>query len=155
MRDRARWLWVFEHCYFTRGKNGSGERGTGRRVTQVELQQNVQRVATAFIDRIAQSGVSLSPDAPRPAHEEAMVKRVLVYSASALDIATGPFPELNTLDMLVFAMLCKDALERHGSASLGKTGEPLLVAFADLEKDMWDIAPKVLDQPKKNSCASS
>ena len=124
-------------------------RSAGGPVSQVELQQNIQRVATGFMDRIVQSGAPLTSDAPRLAHEEIMMRRVLVYNASALDIATGPFPELNTLDMLVFAMLCRGALEQHWIPQLGEEGKPLLLAFTDLERDMWNIAPKILDNAEK------
>jgi hypothetical protein len=120
------------------------------RVSQVELQQNIQRVATVFMDRVAQSGERVTGDAPQAAHERALLRHVLLYNASVLDIATGPFPELNTLDMLVFSMLCRGALEQHWiPESLGNDGKPLLAAFTDLEHDLWDIAPKILDPEEK------
>jgi hypothetical protein len=119
----------------------------GRRVSQVELQQNVQRIATEFLERVAEAGEHAVDRAREPARREALVRHVLVYSASALDIATGPFPELNTLDMLVFSMLCRSALERHWiPQGLGDDGKALLAAFTHLERDMWNIAPKILDQ---------
>jgi len=126
-------------------KTMSGQQTTGRRVSQVELQQNVQRAATVFMSRIAQAGEQ-APGAPKLAFQVALVRHILQYSASALEIATGPFPELNTLDMLVFAMLCRSSLEQHWiPQSLGDEGKPLLAAFTDLERDMWNIAPKILD----------
>jgi hypothetical protein len=127
-------------------RTASGQ-SNGRRVSQVELQQNVQRVATEFLDRVAQAGEQAQDRAPDAARRQAMSRHVLLYSASALDIATGPFPELNTLDMLVFAMLCRGSLEQHWIPhGLGDDGKRLLVAFAHLERDMWNIAPKILDQ---------
>ena len=125
----------------------AGHQSSGRRVTQVELQQNVQRAATVFMDRVAQAGDQASErgiDTPR---RQQLMRHILLYNASALDIATGPFPELNTLDMLVFAMLCRSALVEHWiPQSLGDDGKPLLTALTELEADLWGIAPKILDQ---------
>ena len=127
-------------------RTASGQ-SNGRRVSQVELQQNVQRIATEFLERVAEAGEHAVDRAREPARREALTRHVLLYSASALDIATGPFPELNTLDMLVFSMLCRSVLEQHWIPHyVGDDGKPLLTAFAHLERDMWNLAPKILDQ---------
>ena len=87
------------------------------RPSHVELQQDVQRAATGFMDRSAQAG-ELLEQGIRPANEQALLRRILVYNASVLEIATGPFPEVNALDMLVFAMLGKGALSGTGFRSV-------------------------------------
>ena len=103
----------------------------------------------AFMDRTAQAGDPLE-QGNRPANEQALLRRILVYNASVLEIATGPFPEVNALDMLVFAMLGKGALERHWIPQrFGEEGAPLVEAFTCLERDSWDTAVKFLDRQQQ------
>jgi hypothetical protein len=64
-----------------------------------------------------------------------------------LEIATGPFPEINALDMLVFATLAKGALERHWIPTrFGEEGVPLVEAFDCLVHESWETAAKFLDR---------
>jgi hypothetical protein len=53
---------------------------------------------------------------------------------------------LNTLDMLVFTVLCRDALQRHWIPQrLGSDGQTFVSAFEHAEDDLWDISGKFLD----------
>ena len=111
-----------------------------------ELQQDVQRAATAFADRVSQAGDPLEKG-NRPVNEDALLRRILLYNAAALEIATGPYPKVNALDMVVFAILCRGALERHWIPNrFGDEGLPLVEAFICLERDAWETAGKFLDQ---------
>jgi hypothetical protein len=125
---------------------------TGRsdgRVSQAELQQEVQRIVAVFMDRVSQAGDPLVDEARESKNKEDLLQRVLLYNSSALDIATGPFPEINLLDMLVFTHLCRNALERHWiPVRLGQSGEPLVAAFALAEQDLWDTADRIIDANK-------
>jgi hypothetical protein len=111
-----------------------------------ELQQDVQRAATAFMDRVAQAADPLEKG-NRPLNEEALLRQILRYNASALEIATGPFPEINAVDMVVFSMLCKGALERHWIPTrFGQEGAPFVEALGSLEQESWETAAKFLDR---------
>lgn len=115
-------------------------------MSQAELQQDVQRVAMAFMDRVAQAGDALAVDAQEPARTRALLQQVLLYNSAALDIASGPHPAINVLDMLVFTTLCRTVLERHWiPGTLGQDGEALLAAFASTEPELWEVAAKILD----------
>ena len=127
----------------------SGGTASGK-VTQTELQQEVQRVATSFMDRAGQAIDPSSNDAPRRASDETLLRMVLIYTSSALDIATGPFPEVNALDMAVFASLCRSSLEQHWiPRGLGPGGAELLTAFKVLERDVWTILSRIIDERKQ------
>jgi hypothetical protein len=41
------------------------------------------------------------------------LRETLIYVSSAIEIATGPLPSVNLVDMLVFLRLCRVAVERH------------------------------------------
>src|SRR5262245_43025626 len=60
-----------------------------RAVADAELQQDVQRAASGFMDRVAQARDPLVQDGGQ-ALDEALLRRILLYEASVLDIATGP-----------------------------------------------------------------
>lgn len=125
-------------------------------MSQTELQQDIQRIATVFMDRIAQVGEPLSDEPREPAQEQALLQRVLLYNSSVLDIATGPYPELNVLDMLVFTRLCHGALKQHWiPRALGQDGEALAAAFALAEQETWDVAAKILDPAQQAQVSES
>jgi hypothetical protein len=114
-----------------------------------EMQQEIQRVATTFIDRVAQVGEPLAEVGVGAPVREGLLRRVLLYLSSVLDIATGPYPEVNTLDMVVFMHLCRRALEHHWIPSgFGAPGETLANAFAQSEAEAWELAAKVLEAAK-------
>jgi hypothetical protein len=134
--------------------SASSHQTSGAHLSQAELQQDVQRVATVFMDHVAQTGDPSehhAPDALPPARKQVLMRRVLSYVSAALDIATGPYPEVNALDMVVFAMLCRDVLERHWIPHiLGPDGAPLRLAFTNLEDATWGVAVKFLDERQQN-----
>jgi hypothetical protein len=121
-------------------------------MSQTELQEDVQRVASVLMDRVAEVVYPLVDEEDHaPLHREALMRRALGYSASALDIAVGPAPELNTLDMLVFTVLCRDALERHWIPQrLGSNGQPFVSAFRHAEDDLWEISAKFLSTKEQD-----
>lgn len=126
-----------------------GRAATSGPMPAAEMQQEIQRVATNFIDRVAQVGEPLAEIGVGAPRREGLLRRVLLYSSSVLDIATGPYPEVNTLDMVVFMHLCHRALERHWIPSgFGASGEALASAFAQSEAEAWELAAKVLERAK-------
>ena len=99
-------------CESTRTAFGFGKNGTDQGVTQAELQQDIERFASGFMDQVAEAGAPLG-QAPDPALREAATRQVLLYGSSILDIATGSIPEVNLLDMIVFVRLSHDALQEQ------------------------------------------
>ena len=116
----------------------------GEPVLQSELQQDVQRFTGQFMDRLADATEPLAQDED-PGVRRAAQHFVLLDMSAALDIATGPLPEINVLDMLVYLTLEIDVLERYWVPEVfGKKGQPLTDAFVDSEQKMWTIAAKVM-----------
>ncbi|MFS4460598.1 hypothetical protein [Bdellovibrio sp. HCB2-146] len=109
------------------------------RVSEVELQDEIQRFTTQFMDRLSQSlAVIHNSDKKFQAITE---RQGLRYGTSALDIATGPRPELNLLDMMTFMRLNREALEKYWIPRVyGKTGNDLLDVFVQSEKEIFEIA---------------
>lgn len=68
-------------------------------------------------------------------------------ATSAFTIATGPNPELNAIDMLVFATLSRMVIEDRWVGELyGPSAEGLLVAHQGLEERDWNFAPMLMSE---------
>jgi hypothetical protein len=115
----------------------------GQRINQIQLQENLQRFAGVFTDRILQASEPLA-SSTAPMRVSAM-RQVLLYSSAVLDIATGRFPEANLLDMLAFLGLCRAIIEEYWIPEVfSEAGRPLANAFAHSEKDLERIANNLL-----------
>jgi hypothetical protein len=113
-------------------------------LSDLELQQELERFTTQFAERITQATASLERSPREEVRDEALRKN-LVYVSSAIEIATGPYPEINILDMFVFIHLSRTVLERHWIPSLyGAEGVGLVEAFAKAERELSAIAAGAL-----------
>src|SRR5262245_16736524 len=88
---------------------GAGVAGT---VSQAELQQDLQRFAGTFMDRVAQAMAPIQRSGTPDLREE-VLRRSLLYATSILDIVSEPQPELALLDTIVFIVLCREVLESY------------------------------------------
>ena len=89
-------------------------RAERRTISQAELQQDMQRFTSQFLDRVNQASAPLS-ESKQPERREMGARLALAYMASSLDIATGQYPEINMVDMLVFV---KRGCRRHPGGPL-------------------------------------
>ncbi len=119
-----------------------------------ELQETLQRFTTQFADRITQAMDALERASPPGVRDEALRKNLL-YVSSALEIATGPDPEVNLLDMIVFVRLCRTALERHWIPRFYREeGSELADVFARSEEELEDVAEQALTAPQRAELTS-
>jgi hypothetical protein len=119
-----------------------------------QIQQHVQRQAAQFCARVAEAMEPLEQSACRKVSDSAM-EEVLLYTSSAIDIATGPFPELNLVDLLVFIRLSREVLEEHWIPQVyGERGRDVAVAFRKSEEEVWDIARDVLNETQQGELAA-
>jgi hypothetical protein len=120
----------------------------GQAVTQVELQQSIQRFTGEFIDSIASAADGVPGGDPR--REQIVLRRLLLYGSSSLDIASGPQPEVNLLDMLVFITLSRQSLENYwGPQILGDQSHSLVKAFADSERRLWTLSDRIMSEAQQ------
>jgi hypothetical protein len=113
-------------------------------VTQVELQQDLERFTGDLIGNLTDSSAGLMEgDAPSEIREAAM-RRLVRYQSYALDIATTTEPEVGLLDMVAFVSLCRGVFERHWVTVFGEAGVPLLRAWESAEASISAISKKVL-----------
>lgn len=113
-------------------------------MNQAELQQDLQRLATQFQSRVSQGGLDRADQTHAPLLDS-MLQQALLYDSSILDIATGPDPVVNLLDMVVFAELNADTLQRYWLPSVwGEAGAFFDEAFSKLKEEVWPIARRIL-----------
>lgn len=109
-------------------------------IDQLELQEDVQRFYTRFTERVAESFMNSNLVKDVKTREEAL-RQYLIYDSEALKISTGPYPELNLLDMLVFIKLNKRVLKKYWIPKSWKSdGWPIFKAFSDSELDLEGLA---------------
>jgi hypothetical protein len=114
-----------------------------------ELQQILQRQVGQFCDRVSQALAPLEASTSR-AVSDAALHEGLLYVSSAVDIATGPAPELNLIDMLVFLRLCRKAIESHWiPAVFGEQGAAVAAAFSKSEEDLWRAVTPVATETQR------
>jgi hypothetical protein len=118
-----------------------------KRVTQIQIQESLQRFVGVFWDRILQGAEPLMSEKAAPNARILAMRQVLLYTSSSLDIASGRFPEVNILDMLVFVELSTGVLRDYWVPEVfGEDGRPLLAAFERCSEDLDLIAVGVLDK---------
>ena len=122
---------------------------------ELELQQEMQRFATQFTDRITQATEALEESSHRQLVRDEALRKNLRYIAAALEIATGPIAEINLVDMMVFVRLSRAVLERHWIPRLyGDDGAELARIFAKSEEELAAVAEQVLSAPQRREVAS-
>ena len=122
---------------------------------ELQLQQEMQRFATEFTDRITQATEAVEESSRRQKVRDEALRKNLRYLAAALEIATGPIAEISLVDMIVFVRLCRAVLERHWLPALyGEEGAELARIFAKSEGELAAIAEQALNANQRQELAS-
>jgi hypothetical protein len=122
---------------------------------ELELQQQMQRFATQFTERITQATEALEESSHRRDVRHEALRKNLRYIAAALEIATGPTAEINLVDMIVFVRLARGVLERHWIPELyGDDGAELVQIFAKSEEELAGVAASALSSAQRQELAT-
>jgi hypothetical protein len=121
---------------------------------ELEVQQEVERFATQFTDRVTQATEGLERSSATPEVRDEALRKNLRYVWAALEIATGPLPEINLLDMMIFVRLCGVVIERHWIPELyGARGRELAEVFSRSDQELAEVAAKVLTPMQREQLA--
>lgn len=111
---------------------------------QLQLQESLQRFYTRFTERTLEGFLKSGLYKNAKTHEES-IRQYTLYDSEVLKIATGPYPEINLLDMLVFIKLNKMTIESYWvPMKWNEKGESILQAFTESDRDIEQIASSVL-----------
>lgn len=131
------------------GDRGASGAGAPSSMNQAELQQALERITTQFQSRIGQISMGVHEHAGVE-QQDLVLRQSLLYQSSSLDIATGPEPEINLLDMVVFAELCAGTLESYWTSErLGDASQAFSDAFESLERDVRPLVSRVLSPEQR------
>ncbi len=122
----------------------------------LRVQLNVMRFADEYTARITDQVVAFQQGTESPA-ERLMAQSWLVSQATAaFTIASGPSPELNAIDMLVFVTLSRMVIEdRWSRERYSIQADGLLDAHNALEKRIWSFASELLTPEQIGELRSS
>jgi hypothetical protein len=126
-----------------------GGKSPKRQVTQAELQDDLLRFESQFNARIQNANQSLETSRNRKTRYRASLNR-LIYASNSLNIALGPSPESNLLDMITFVELSYVVLKEYWIPNFFRSeGQALDQAFSDSKQQIWTIAKKVLSEDQR------
>ena len=118
-----------------------------RAAALLQIQLSVMRFADEYTAWITERVGVFQQSTDDPVERLAAQSWLVSQATSAFTIAAGPNPELNTIDMLVFATLSRMVIEDRWVGELyGPRAEGLLAAHKALESRAWNFAPQLLSE---------
>lgn len=126
----------------------SSSKDAKERANKVALQDSLQRFVGSFEDRVGQECYFLEKALPK--NSFIIQRQQLTYFSSAIEIATGPMPEVNLLDMLTFVHLSGDRIKKFWIPEYYKeAGKRIHEAFIEFEGELWEIAEEITNINQK------
>ena len=123
------------------------EQRAGQPITEEEIGAVVASFAGELVAYVGQVSDELKKGAATSQKRSAVLRLQLDYLAAIVDIAIGPEPELNLVDMIVLVTLMRITLEDYWVPEVfGVRGEKLLETVRRIETDVWAAAPMVLKE---------
>lgn len=124
----------------------SGQQIAGKPVYgPAELQSGVISFATTFISVLSNATREMTELDGSPQARMIAARTRLFATASAADIASGPYPGINLLDLMVFVSLKRVTWQDYWVPKvLGENGRPVLNALILMEEDLWQLAARLL-----------
>jgi hypothetical protein len=118
-----------------------------RAAALLQLQLAVMRFADEYTVRVTERVGVFQQSTDDPGERLASQSWLVSQATSAFTIATGPNPEINAIDMLVFATLSRMVIEDRWVGDLfGPRAEGLLATHKGLEDRAWNFAPMLLSE---------
>jgi hypothetical protein len=115
-------------------------------MTREELEDQVRRFSDRYYTRIALAVGTIRKSAKNDNEVELLQGWQSISQATVVDIAVGPNPVTNLMDMMVLTSLQRMVIKDYWSPEVfGETrGAVLLEAATMVEEDIWAIADNVL-----------
>jgi hypothetical protein len=113
----------------------------------LQVQLSVMRFADEYTSWVTERVTLFQRTTDDPGERLAAQSWLVSQATSAFTIAAGPNPELNAIDMLVFATLSRMVIEDRWVGELyGPRADGLLAAHRELESRAWKLAPMLLNE---------
>ena len=123
--------------------------------TQGQVREDVVRFAQSFFAILSQAFDSIQRSTKSPEMRLRVQQPKVAYCNALVDIALGPQPEANLLDMVVLVTLLHAVVKDYWVPQVyGASGEPLLAATEHGEKEIWSIASELLSPGQQQALAA-
>lgn len=126
--------------------------GSDREPTQAQVREDVVRFASSYFAMLSQAFDSVERAARTPEERLMVADPRVKYCNAVIQIATGPRPEANLLDMVVLATLLHDVMKDYWVPQVyGANGKPLLAATEEGKQEIWSLAATILTPAQQRS----
>jgi len=113
-------------------------------MTEIELQSELMSYADRFASILAQSFEDFDALGPSPESRRFVLDDMVHAISSAFTTAAEPNPQTALLDMVTIATLGRMIYEDNIRRRYGQPIDAMAKGFGELEKDIWQIAAKIL-----------
>jgi hypothetical protein len=104
-----------------------------------QLQLRVMRFADGYVDAMSRASARVQSEATDSRLRYRLVDFQIKQATAAVQIAAGPNPHINAVDMVVLAALTRTSVAHNLPKVVGSKAQPIIETFARLEKDAWSL----------------
>ena len=104
-----------------------------------QLQLRVMRFADRYVDTVSGASARAQSEATDSQLRYRLVDFQIKQATAAVQIAAGPNPNVNAVDMVVLASLTRASVAHNLPAIMGSKAGPIIEAFARLENGAWPL----------------
>jgi hypothetical protein len=104
-----------------------------------QLQLRVMRFADRYVDTVSRAAARAQSEAIDSRLRYRLVDFQIKQATAAVQIAAGPNPSINAVDMVVLAALTRASAAHNLPTVMGSKAQPIIEAFARLEKGAWPL----------------
>ena len=124
-------------------------------MTREELEDHVRRFADRYYTRMALAVRTIRRTAKSDEEVEVLQGWQTISQATAVDIAVGPNPVTNLMDMMVLTSLERMVIQDYWKPEVfgEERGDVLLQASMQVEEDIWSVADNVLTTKQQQDLA--
>jgi len=110
------------------------------RSLETQLQLRVMRYADGYMDAVSRAGSRVETEATTSSLRLRLVDFQIKQSTAAVQIAAGPSPTINAVDMVVLASLTRASVTNNLPPIIGAAkAQPVIDTFARLEIGAWSL----------------
>jgi hypothetical protein len=104
-----------------------------------QLQLKVMRFADGYVDAVSRACAQAQSEATDSRLRYRLVDFQIKQATAAVQIAAGPNPSINAVDMVVLASLTRKSAAHNLPEIMGSKAQPIIETFARLEKGAWPL----------------
>jgi hypothetical protein len=104
-----------------------------------QLQLKVMRFADGYVDAVSRACAQAQSEATDSRLRYRLVDFQIKQATATVQIAAGPNPSINAVDMVVLASLTRKSAAHNLPEIMGSKAQPIIEAFARLEKGAWPL----------------